>query len=240
MDPTTTNPFTTLDPSLTKTLRPSYVAVPIIPFHTIQVQTPPPQSVPPPRQLDSAFWDVATRTVEYSARGAVALAWLFSTFPEVAPRKVRSGGTLFFFQSKVSLGSTFPGTIVHTRRRRPFACRRLRAESILFSELYLEEEDFTCSASCSQAGASRPTHYAPHRIINPTLILVSGYPTTPASAIKLSKHDSGHPPEGYLPSEDLSVPLHTPGNELYFNPKSPGAAPLSTTRPLETLAVPAG
>jgi len=90
-NPTTTSPSTTL--SSTKILQPSYVAIPlyaIVPFPIFQVQTPPSQPMPSPHHLDSAFWDVVNRTVEYSVHGAVALAWFFSKFAEAVSQKVRN------------------------------------------------------------------------------------------------------------------------------------------------------
>jgi len=103
MNPTTTKPFTILDPYLSpyasiKTLRPSYVAVPlytIVPLHILQVQAPPPYSAPSPHLPDPAFWNVLERTVEHSVHGAVALAWLLSETAKTTPQKVRNARNFF-------------------------------------------------------------------------------------------------------------------------------------------------
>ena len=211
MNPTTTNPFTTLDSSSTKISRPSYVAIPlyaIIPFHTIQVQTPPPQSVPSPHSLDSAFWDVVIRTAEYSLRGAAALGWLFSSFPEAVSRKVR----IFF----CSLSRSESHSVLYSQEPSPLRDNRrlpsydpfdslpsipgedlLRVdvsglESIPFSELYLEEEDVMTTAPAAPRLVRLVQLIRPHQIANSTPILVSGRPTT--SAIKFFQPDSSHPP----------------------------------------------
>lgn len=88
----TTKPFTTFNPpQTTKTLRPSYIAIPlytIFPVHGLQGQGPPPQLVP------SAFLEVVRRTAELSAYGAVALAWLLSQIANATPKKVRNAKPL--------------------------------------------------------------------------------------------------------------------------------------------------
>ena len=116
MNPTTTKPFTILDPYLShynsiKTLRPSYVAVPlyaIVPLHILQVQTPPPQSIPSPHPTESAFWNVVERTVEHSVRGATALAWLLSGTAKAVPQKVRNA-RISFLSRKCRLITRFTG-----------------------------------------------------------------------------------------------------------------------------------
>ena len=121
MNPTTTKQFTTYNPFMsnpgsTKTLRPSYIAVPhytIVPFHPLQPQAPPPQWTPSPHLPDSAFWDLVKQTAEYSARGAAGLAWLFSEFAKPSPEKVGNAGLLF--SVNVSSDSVFAGTNFRSR-----------------------------------------------------------------------------------------------------------------------------
>lgn len=113
MNPTTTKSFTTPNPYLSiKALQPSYVAVPlytIVPLYALQAQAPPPQSIPPPHLLDSAFWDVVERTAERSVEGAAALAWLSSAISKAAPEKVSSTETIPVKASSDSMlvGSSF-------------------------------------------------------------------------------------------------------------------------------------
>jgi hypothetical protein len=95
---TTMTPFTTLDLSQsiqgsTKTLQTPYIALPlhmIFPVYALQAQVPPPQWVPSPCLLSSAFWNVVKKTAELSACGAVALAQLFLQIAEATPKKVRN------------------------------------------------------------------------------------------------------------------------------------------------------
>jgi len=110
MNPTTTKPFTILSPylsipSLTKTLRPSYVAIPlsyaIVPLHMLQA--PPPHSTVWPQPLDPTFWNVVERAVEHSVHGAAALAWLFSEIVRATPQKVRSARFFFGRSCLISL-----------------------------------------------------------------------------------------------------------------------------------------
>jgi len=156
MNPTTTNPFTSL--SSAKTLRPSYVAIPlyaIVPFPTFQAQPPPPQSIPSPHQLNSAFWDVVNRTVEYSVHGTMGLVWLLSKLAEAVSQKVRSCGTFF---SRSLIWSPYSQDLYFLRDDRQPSCdlfdlEPLPAEddllrldisgleSIPLSELYLGEGD---------------------------------------------------------------------------------------------------
>ena len=109
MNSTATKPFTILNPYLsipgsTKTLRPSYVAIPlsyaIVPIHLLQTQAPPPHLAASPHQSDLAFWNVIERAVEHSVQGAAALAWIFSEIAKATPQKVRSAG-LFFLSVEV-------------------------------------------------------------------------------------------------------------------------------------------
>ena len=104
MNPTATKPLTILNPYLsipgsTKTLRPSYVAIPlsyvIIPLHIIQAQTPPPHPTTSPHPPDSTFWNVVEQAVERSVYEAAALAWLLSEIAKAIPQKVRSTGLFF-------------------------------------------------------------------------------------------------------------------------------------------------
>lgn len=103
MNPTTTKPFTILSSYIsilgsTKILRPSYVAIPlytITPLPILQVQVPPPRSIPSPHPWDSVFWDVVQRTVDYSVHGTVALVSLFSAISEAASQEVRIVGAPF-------------------------------------------------------------------------------------------------------------------------------------------------
>jgi hypothetical protein len=100
MNSTNTKPFTILNPHLpipgsTKTLRLSYVAIPlytIIHTPTLQAQVPPPHPIPPRHGPDSAFWDVVERTMAYAAHGAMALGW-FLAIAEAISQKVRSTET---------------------------------------------------------------------------------------------------------------------------------------------------
>ena len=103
MNPTTTKPFTILNSYMsilgsTKILRPSYVAIPLYTITSLpilQVQVPPPQSIPSPHPWDSVFWDVVQRTVDYSVHGTVALVSLFSAISEAASQEVRIVGAPF-------------------------------------------------------------------------------------------------------------------------------------------------
>jgi len=105
MNPMTTKPFTILNPipGSTKTLRPSYIAIPlsyaIVPLHLFQAQAPPPHSTASPHPPDPTFWNVVERAVEHSVHGAVALAWLFSEIFRTT-QKVRSAG-MFFCSAEV-------------------------------------------------------------------------------------------------------------------------------------------
>ena len=105
MNPTTTKPFTILNPYLSipgsaKTLQPSYIAIPlsyaIVPLHILQAQAPPPHSTVSPHPPNPTFWNVVERAVEDSIHGAAALAWLFSEIVKATPQKVRSAGLFFF------------------------------------------------------------------------------------------------------------------------------------------------
>ena len=97
-NPTTTEPLTTSNssqpiPGLTKTLQPSYVAVPlytIFTVHPLHNQMPPPQWASSSRSLNSPFWDVVRRTAELSALGVVALAQLFLQVAKATPTRVRN------------------------------------------------------------------------------------------------------------------------------------------------------
>jgi len=104
MNPTATKPFTILNPYLSipesiKTLRPSYVVIPlsyaIIPLHILQAQAPAPHPIISPHPQDPTFWNVVERAVEHSVHGAAALAWLFSEIAKATPLKVRSVGLIF-------------------------------------------------------------------------------------------------------------------------------------------------
>ena len=167
MNPTTTKPLTILDPYLstpgsTKTLRPSYVAIPlytIIPLPTIQVQGPPPRSTLSPHLLGSAFWDVVGRTLAYSVHGAAVLACVLSAVSEAASQKVRNDGP--FFRSECHLIPRLQELALLRDERQLPSCDAfdldfipptpadddlLRVdiaglESIPSSELYLGEED---------------------------------------------------------------------------------------------------
>jgi len=104
MNPTAMNPFTILGPYLlipgpTKTLRSSYVVIPlsyaIVPLHILQAQAPPPYSIASPHPPDPTFWNVVERAVEHSVHGAAALAGLFFEVAKATPQKVRSAGLPF-------------------------------------------------------------------------------------------------------------------------------------------------
>ena len=108
MNPTATKPFTILNPhlsipGLSKTLRPSYVAIPlsyaIVPLQTLQAQAPPPHPTTPPHSSDLTFWNVVERAVEHLVYGATALAWLFSEIAKATPQKVRGAGLFLLFEA---------------------------------------------------------------------------------------------------------------------------------------------
>ena len=130
MNPTTTKPFTILNPI--KTLQPSYVAIAlsyaIVPLHLLQAQAPPPHSTASPHPPDPTFWNVVERVVEHLVHGVAALAWLFSEIVRTAPQKVRSAG-LFFF-SRSCLISQLQGSAPIRDDLRPPSCGPLDLSSL--------------------------------------------------------------------------------------------------------------
>ncbi|KAF9644646.1 hypothetical protein BDM02DRAFT_3121550 [Thelephora ganbajun] len=206
MNHTTTKPFTISNPFLSipgsiKTLRPSYVAIPlytIIPLHTLQTQVSPPQSIPSPRPLDSAFWDVVERTVEHSVHGATALVQFFSGITKATPEKdlalLRDDQQLSSCES-LDLSSLPSIPTEDDLLRMDMA----ELESIPSSELYLGER-----------GSKTALPTAPRLLSSKTQ--PSRPPRSSSSDATLANLQ-----EGYLLGEDLSILLQIPDDELYFN-----------------------
>jgi len=224
MNPTTTIPFTIPDSNPThKSLRPSYVAIPLyamIPLPTPQVQALPPHPTLSPHLLNPVFRDVIERTVEHLILGATALVWLFSAFAEAAYQKdlttVQDDSEQLSGCDSFDLDSLPPVSMEDDLLRMDMT----ELKSIPSSELYLGET----------------------KLVTPRIRTVHLTSNLPRSSL-LSRSSSiattlTSPRESFLPSEDLTSLLQMPDDELYLNPEYLDGPATTPPWPFNSLAVP--